>query len=45
MQPGVHIFTRSKVSWVTLPDGVPAVEVYYDVDELWPPESLRRIGR
>ena len=45
VQPGVHIFTRSKVSWVTLPDGVPAVEVYYDVDELWPPESLRRIGR
>ena len=45
VQPDVHIFTRSKVSWVTLPDGVPAVEVYYDVDELWPPESLRRIGR
>jgi Glutathione-dependent formaldehyde-activating enzyme len=27
--PDVHIFTRSKVPWVTLPDSVPAFEVYY----------------
>jgi hypothetical protein len=30
---------------VTLPEGVPAVEVFYDLDELWPRESLQRIGR
>ena len=41
--PDVHIFTRSKVGWVTLPDGAPAFEVYYDAKELWPAESLRRL--
>jgi hypothetical protein len=41
--PDVHIFTRSKLPWVTLPDPVPAVEVYYDRNELWPAESLQRI--
>jgi hypothetical protein len=40
--PDVHIFTRSKLPWVTLPESVPAVEVYYDMNELWPPESLER---
>ena len=40
--PDVHIFTRSKQPWVQLPPGVPAVEVYYDMQELWPPESLAR---
>ena len=41
--PDVHIFTRSKLPWVTLPEGVPAVEVYYDSKALWPPESLERL--
>jgi hypothetical protein len=41
--PDVHIYTRSKLPWVTLPDGVPAVEVYYDRHELWPAESLERL--
>ena len=41
--PDVHIFTRSKLGWVTLPESVPAVEVYYDRNELWPAASLERI--
>jgi hypothetical protein len=41
--PDVHIFTRSKVRWVTLPEGTPAFDVYYDTKELWPAESLRRL--
>ena len=28
--PDVHIFTRSKLPWITLPDSVPAFDVYYD---------------
>jgi hypothetical protein len=40
--PDVHIYTRSKLPWVTLPESVPAFEVYYDSKELWPPESLER---
>jgi hypothetical protein len=41
--PDVHIFTRSKVGWVSLPAGAPAFEVYYDHEELWPAESLARL--
>ena len=43
IEPDVHIFTRSKVPWVTLPDRVPAFEVYYDTKELWPAASLQRL--
>ena len=42
IEPDVHIFTRSKLPWVTLPEGVPAFDVYYDTDELWPAASLER---
>ena len=42
MPPDVHIFTRSKQPWVTLPEGVPAFEVYYDSKSLWPAEALAR---
>jgi len=41
--PDVHIFTRSKVGWVVLPDSVPAFEVYYDQGELWPEASTERL--
>jgi hypothetical protein len=40
--PDVHIYTKSKVDWVVLPDSVPAFEEFYDVSELWPPASLER---
>ena len=42
--PDVHIFTKSKLAWVTLLESVPAVEVYYDRNELWPAASLERIN-
>ena len=41
--PDVHIFTRSKVAWVTLPEDAPAFAIYYDTRALWPPESLARL--
>jgi hypothetical protein len=41
--PDVHIFTRSKLDWVALPDTVPAFEVYYDSKILWPAESMERL--
>jgi hypothetical protein len=43
VRPDVHIFTRSKVPWVTLPNDVPAFEVYYDSRKLWPAASLQRL--
>lgn len=42
LPPDVHIYTRSKLPWVILPDGVPAFEVYYDMKALWPAASLER---
>ena len=41
--PDVHIYTRSKLPWVTLPDSVPAFDVYYDSKALWPAASLERL--
>jgi hypothetical protein len=43
VEPDVHIFTKSKVDWVTLPESTPAFDIYYDTRELWPPESLSRL--
>ena len=44
VRPDVHIFTRSKVRWITIPESVPAFEVYYETKELWPAASLERLG-
>ncbi len=39
--PYVHIFTRSKVPWVAIPESVPAFDVFYD-KTFWPPEAAAR---
>ena len=40
--PDIHIYTDTKLPWVELPDGVPAVSEYYDMKHHWPPESWAR---
>ena len=42
LPPDVHIYTRSKLPWVTLPEGVPKFDAYYSTRDLWPVESLER---
>jgi hypothetical protein len=42
--PDVHIYTRSKLSWIALPESVPAFEEYYDTKALWPAASLERLA-
>jgi len=42
--PDVHIFTRSKLPWVALPEGVPAFEELYERESVWPPASLERLA-
>lgn len=42
LPPDIHIFTATKQPWLTLPDGVPAVPVYYEREKLWPAQSLAR---
>ena len=41
--PDVHIYTRSKVPWLQLPDGVPAFDVYYKSKQLWPADKYARL--
>jgi len=40
--PDIHIFTSTKLPWVVLAEGVPAVTEYYRAKEYWPAESLAR---
>ena len=42
LPPNAHIFTRSRLPWVGLSANVPAFEIYYEMERLWPPESLLR---
>jgi hypothetical protein len=42
LPPGIHIFTSTKLPWVVIPPGMPAVPEYYDRKQYWPKESLER---
>jgi hypothetical protein len=44
VEPDVHIYTRSKLPWVTLPESVPAFRTYYDPEKLWPASSMERLA-
>jgi hypothetical protein len=45
VKPDVHIFTRSKLPWLSLPKEVPAFETFYKIDQVWPGESKERLRR
>ncbi len=40
--PDIHIFTSTKLPWVTLDGSVPVVPDYYDWKDYWPAESIAR---
>ena len=40
--PDIHIFMSTKQHWVTLPPGAKAVPEFYDIEAVWPAESLER---
>lgn len=40
--PDAHVFTRSKLPWVMLSDAVPAFEIFYELNKMWPADSLKR---
>jgi hypothetical protein len=44
VEPDVHIYTKSKLPWIALPDSVPAFDAFYDVKQVWPPETLERFN-
>lgn len=43
IRPDVHIFTRTKLRWLPLPDGARVFEAAYKVDDVWSPQSLERL--
>ncbi len=43
LPPAIHIYTASKLPWLPLPDGVPAVAEYYRARDVWPAASLARL--
>jgi hypothetical protein len=43
--PDVHIYTRSKLPWLALPEGVPAFQSSYRIDDVWSAESKDRLRR
>src|SRR5271167_4800563 len=42
VKPDVHLFTRSKLPWVKLPEDVLAFETAYKIDDVWPAASKER---
>lgn len=42
LTPDVHIYTRTKLPWVRLPEGARVFDAYYDMRSVWPAESLAR---
>ena len=45
VKPDVHIFTRTKLPWLALPNDVLAFESFYSIKEVWPVESRERLRR
>lgn len=42
LPPDVHIFTSSKLPWLSLPPGAKAFPEFYELESTWPAESLGR---
>jgi hypothetical protein len=42
LEPDVHIFTRSKLPWVALPEATPAFAEFYDPRTFWTDEMRAR---
>jgi hypothetical protein len=45
LAPDIHIYTSTKLPWVELPAGVPAVAEFYNPKEVWPAETQERYRR
>lgn len=42
MEPDIHCFVKSKLAWVGIPDGARRVTGWFEPEDVWPKESLRR---
>ena len=42
LPPDAHIFVRSKLDWVIIPDGHRQFEVFYELEKEWPADMQQR---
>jgi hypothetical protein len=42
VKPDAHIFVRSKLDWVVIPEDRKAFGIFYELEQEWPPEMLQR---
>ena len=42
LPPDVHIYTRSKLAWMRLPEDARVFAEYYDMQKEWTAASLKR---
>jgi hypothetical protein len=42
LRPDIHIYTASRQPWVQLPQDVPAVPGFYEIERYWSAQSLAR---
>lgn len=45
VRPLAHIFTKTKQSWLTIPDDVPQFDGMYELEKTWPIDSIQRLQR
>ena len=45
VKPDVHIFTRTKLPWLSMPKDALAFESIYQLKDVWSAESLERLNR
>lgn len=45
LPPDIHIYTSTRLPWLTLPQGARAVPEYYSASDVWSAESLARRER
>jgi hypothetical protein len=45
LAPDIHIYTTTRLPWLTLPEGANAVPEYYSRKALWPADSQERWRR
>ena len=45
IKPDAHIFTRSKVGWVTIPPDQKSFDIFYVLEDEWTENSLERRAR
>jgi hypothetical protein len=43
--PDIHLFTRTKLPWLTLPEGVQSFKSGYNIDKVWPAARKERLRK